>query len=83
LQRAQGDALGKLDLEGVVGEGASIGEGRGDRRPESVDVVERSAASAARRRQGLCATPPTASRAERMRLPSVATAAAAETSANS
>ena len=39
--------------------------------------------SAAASRHGLCATPPMASRAERMRLPSVASAAAADTSANS
>src|ERR1700730_5669557 len=43
----------------------------------------RSSVSAVVSRQGLCAPPPMASRAERMRLPSAATAAAAETSANS
>jgi hypothetical protein len=44
--------------------------------PVSSSETPRSAVSAAVRRQGLCATPPIASRAERMRLPSVAIAAA-------
>jgi hypothetical protein len=39
LQRAQSDALGKFDLESVMGERASVGEGRGDRRFEPNDVV--------------------------------------------
>ena len=40
LQRAQVDALGKLDFEGVVGERASLNEGRGDRPLKRVDVVQ-------------------------------------------
>ena len=49
----------------------------------SSNETPRSAVSAAVSRHGLWATPPIASRAERMRLPSVATAAATDTSANS
>jgi hypothetical protein len=40
LQRTQGDALGKFNLEGVVGERARIGEGRGNRRLKRVGVAE-------------------------------------------
>ena len=79
-------ALRKFDLEGVVGERASIGERQAIAALSasvSSSDTPRNAASAAARRQGLCATPPIASRAELMRLPSTATAAAAETRANS
>src|SRR5258708_26801199 len=49
----------------------------------SSSEIPRNLVSAAVSRHGLCATPPMASRAARMRLPSVATPAAAETNANS
>ena len=49
----------------------------------SSNEIPRRLLSAAVSRHGLWATPPIARRTERMRLPSVASAAAADTSANS
>ena len=49
----------------------------------SSSEAPRSAASAAVRRHGLCATPPTARRADSILLPLIDTAAATDTSANS